>query len=112
MKKAEEIIEGAGVRGIMLLLAIRFTGRCDVKGVMAALAALGQAAGAGCTLYEAGIVAEAMDKYGFEQLFERAMDNALNRGETCQSMVDEIESCNIFPAIKERMIRHIKAYSK
>lgn len=93
MDKVVNGIAGAGVPGIMFMVAISMTGLSGAAAITAALALLGPGGmiGGVVTLLLSGVLASALTEFGFDTLFRAVIKKLYKKGETNETIRRKIE---------------------
>ena len=93
MDKVINKIAGAGVPGVMLMVAISMTGLSGAAAITAALALLGPGGMLGgiAFLLLAGVITSALTEFGFDALFKAVIKKLYKNGETKETIRRKIE---------------------
>lgn len=93
MDKIINKIAGAGVPGVMLMVAISMTGLSGAAAITAALSLLGPGGMLGgiAFLLLAGVVTSALTEFGFDALFKAVIKKLYKNGETKETIRRKIE---------------------
>lgn len=93
MDKIVNKIVGAGVPGIMLMVAISMTGLSGAAAITAALALLGPGGMIGgiMTLIASGMIASALAEYGFDALFSAVIRKMVQNGQSKAEIIKKLK---------------------
>lgn len=86
-------VAGAGVPGVMLMVAISMTGLSGAAAITAALALLGPGGMIGgiVTLLLTGVITSALTEFGFDALFKAVIKKLYKKGEIKETIRRKIE---------------------
>lgn len=103
LDKLAELIAGAGVPGLILLVAMAISGYAGAAALTTALAALGgpmgMIGGVG-VLVLAGFISKGLASYGLEAIFKAVLKELKRRGETKDSLLKKVDGYWISKRLK------------
>ncbi|MCY3740351.1 MAG: hypothetical protein OXH00_04970 [Candidatus Poribacteria bacterium] len=111
INRVVEIITGLGVPGLVLLAAMSVSGWTGAAAITTALATLGGPLGmlGGITLLGGLVlIASAIPKFGFWEIFKRVLENLKEQGKTNEEILREIESYPIANELKQKLRDYIE----
>ena len=106
-----EIITGLGVPGLVLLVAMSVSGWAGAAAITTALATLGGPLGmlGGITLLGGLVlIASAISRFGFWEIFKRVLENLKKQGKTNEEILREIEGYPIANELKQKLRDYIE----
>ena len=106
-----EVITGLGVPGIVLLVAMSVSGWSGAAAITTALAALGGPLGmlGGITLLGGLVlIASAIPRFGFWEIFKRVLENLKEQGKTNEDILREIDGYPIDNELKQKLRDYIE----
>ncbi|MDE0681651.1 MAG: hypothetical protein OXI63_01930 [Candidatus Poribacteria bacterium] len=109
--RAVEIITGLGVPGIVLLVAMSVSGWSGAAAITTGLAGLGGPLGmlGGITLLGGLVlIASAIPKFGFWEIFKRVLENLKAQGKTNEDILREIDGYPIANELKQKLRDYIE----
>ena len=111
MDKIVSKIAALGVPGLILLVAMSATGLAGAAALTTALAALGPGGMLGgiLTLGVISLVTDAISTYGFEVVFKAVVNELYKRGESKESLINQIGKYPVSKNLKEKLIANISA---
>lgn len=113
MDKLVSWIAGLGVPGLVLLVAMAFTGYAGAAAITVALATLGGPLGMLGGIGVLGLlvlISKGLAKYGFEKIFEAVVSDLFKKGETKESILEKIKNYPISKDLKKKLEDLIKNY--
>ncbi|MDE0084232.1 MAG: hypothetical protein OXU23_00865 [Candidatus Poribacteria bacterium] len=111
MDRVVEIITGLGVPGIVLLVAMSVSGWSGAAAITTALAGLGGPLGmlGGITLLGGLVlIASAIPRFGFWEIFKRVLENLKGQGKTNEDILREIDGYPIANELKQKLREYIE----
>ena len=98
-------IAALGVPGLMLMISIGATGLAGAAALTTALAALGPFGMIGgiATLGIAGLISEAITKFGFDAIFESVVNELYKKGESKKSISEKIDKYPVSNELKVKL---------
>ena len=106
-----EIITGLGVPGLVLLVAMSVSGWAGAAAITTALATLGGPLGmlGGITLLGGLVlIASAIPRFGFWEIFKRVLGNLKEQGKTNEEILREVEGYPIANELKQKLKDYIE----
>ena len=106
-----EVITGLGVPGLVLLVAMSFSGWTGAAAITTALATIGGPLGmlGGITLLGGLVlIASAIPKFGFWEIFKRVLGNLKEQGKTNEEILREIDGYPIANELKQKLRDYIE----
>ena len=106
-----EIITGLGVPGLVLLVAMSVSGWAGAAAITTALATLGGPLGmlGGITLLGGLVlIASAIPRFGFWEIFKRVLENLKEQGKTNEEILREIDGYPIANELKQKLRDYIE----
>lgn len=113
MDKLVSSIVALGVPGLVLLVAMAFTGYSGAVAITVALAALGGPLGMLGGIGVLGLLvlmSKGLAKHGFEKIFEAVVKELLRKGETKSSILEKVQKYPISKDLKKKLEDLIKNY--
>ncbi len=111
INRVVEIITGLGVPGLVLLVAMSASGWTGAAAITTGLAALGGPLGmlGGITLLGGLVlIASAIPRFGFWEIFKRVLNNLKKQGKTNEEILREIDGYPIAKELKEKLRDYIE----
>ena len=111
INRVVEIITGLGVPGLVLLVAMSVSGWTGAAAITTALATLGGPLGmlGGITLLGGLVlIASAIPKFGFWEIFKRVLENLKEQGKTDEDILREIDGYPIADELKQKLRDYIE----
>lgn len=98
-------IAALGVPGLILMISIGATGLAGAAALTTTLAALGPFGMIGgiATLGLAGLLSEAITKFGFDTIFESVVKELYKNGESKKSIIEKIEKYRVSNELKNKL---------
>ena len=106
-----EIITGLGVPGLVLLVAMSVSGWAGAAAITTALATLGGPLGMLGGIAALGVmvlIASAIPRFGFWEIFKRVLKNLKEQGKTNEEILREIEGYPIGNELKQKLRDYIE----
>ncbi len=105
MDKIVSKIASLGIPGLILLIAIDATGYAGAAAMTAALASIGPGGMLGgiITLGIGVLIVDAISKYGFEAIYRGVIRELYKRGETKESILNNIDKYPISGDLKRKL---------
>ncbi len=106
-----EIITGLGVPGLVLLVAMSVSGWAGAAAITTALATIGGPLGmlGGITLLGGLVlIASAISRFGFWEIFKRVLENLKEQGKTNEEILHEIDGYPIANELKQKLRDYIE----
>ena len=111
INRAVEVITGLGVPGLVLLAAMSVSGWSGAAAITTALATLGGPLGmlGGITLLGGLVlIASAIPRFGFWEIFKRVLENLKEQGKTNEEILREIDGYPIANELKQKLRDYIE----
>ena len=106
-----EIITGLGVPGLVLLVAMSVSGWAGAAAITTALATLGGPLGMLGGIAALGVmvlIASAIPRFGFWEIFKRVLENLKEQGKTNEEILREIDGYPIGNELKQKLRDYIE----
>ena len=113
--KAAEIIAALGVPGLVLVVLMAVSPWYGAAAMTWSLAVLGGPlgmAGGIALLLVLVLIAKALAKFGFEQVFQTVLIKLIESGKTCKEILEIIDSYLISKELKKKLKEFIEKYSE
>ena len=111
MDKVVSKVAALGVPGLILVIAMSATGLAGAAAITTALAALGPGGmlGGVAFLGVAGVLSDALAKYGVDAIFSAVVAELYKRGETKESILQKINKYPVSKDLKRKLREKIEA---
>ena len=111
MDKVVSKVAALGVPGLILVIAMSATGLAGAAAITTALAALGPGGmlGGVAFLGVAGILSDALTKYGVDAIFSAVVAELYKRGETKESILQKVNKYPVSKDLKRKLREKIEA---
>ena len=110
LDKAAEIIAGLGTPGLVLIIMLAASPSVGGPAIAASLAALGPFGMLGgiAMLGVLEIISRALAEFGVDNFFHRVLAKLIERGETCEGILEKIDEYPISIELKQNLERKFK----
>ena len=111
INRVVEIITGLGVPGLVLLVAMSFSGWAGAAAITTALATIGGPLGMLGGIAALGVmvlIASAISRFGFWEIFKRVLENLKEQGKTNEEILREIDGYPIGNELKQKLRDYIE----
>ena len=111
MDKVVSKVAALGVPGLILVIAMSATGLAGAAAITTALAALGPGGmlGGVAFLGVAGVLSDALAKYGVDAIFSAVVAELYKRGETKESILQKVNKYPVSKDLKRKLREKIEA---
>lgn len=112
LDKIAEILAGLGVPGLVLVVVMAaspFYGAAAITASLAAIGPFGMLGGI-ATLPVLTLIAIALTRFGFEQVFQAVLIKLIESGKTCEEILEIIDSYRISKELKNKLKEFIEKY--
>ena len=111
MDKVVSKVAALGVPGLILVIAMSATGLAGAAAITTALAALGPGGMLGGVTFlgVAGVLSDALAKYGVDAIFSAVVAELYKRGKTKESILQKVNKYPVSKDLKRKLKEKIEA---